>query len=135
MDRLFLINGTDDRLATDFYVAGAAPLLGPIAARLVGLVRTSAPEAQEIMHDGHPTFCLEHSPFAYVAAFSGHVNLGFFNGSVLDDPDGLLQGQGKRMRHVKLRPDGAFDEAALRRLVELSCADKRLELGGEGSAP
>ncbi|MEO6340435.1 MAG: DUF1801 domain-containing protein [Caulobacteraceae bacterium] len=135
MERLFLIDGPDDPVAINFYVAGCAPALVPIAAKLVALVRDSAPGGEELMHDGHATFCLERSPFVYVAAFTSHVNLGFFNGAGLDDPGALLQGQGKRMRHVKVRPEGAFDEAALRRLVARSYAAKRLELGGNGSAP
>ena len=135
MDRIFRINGSDDPLATDFYVAGCAPSLAPIASKLVALVRAATPDAREIMHDGHATFCLADAPFAYVAAFTSHVNLGFFDGVALADPAALLQGQGKRMRHVKLRSDGPFDEAALRRLVEQAHALKQRVLGGEGSAP
>ncbi|MEI9965905.1 MAG: DUF1801 domain-containing protein [Caulobacteraceae bacterium] len=53
------------------------------------------------MHDGHPTACVGDAAFAYVDAFRAHVNVGFFHGAALDDPAGLLEGTGKRMRHVK----------------------------------
>jgi hypothetical protein len=44
--------------------------------------------------------------------FTAHVNVGFFRGAELSDPNGLLQGTGKFMRHVKLRP-GAPSLSAL----------------------
>jgi hypothetical protein len=47
----------------------------------------------------------------------------------LDDPAGLLEGGGKRMRHVKLRPDVPVDEMALQQLIEDACADLRRKLG------
>jgi len=51
------------------------------------------------------------------------VNVGFFQGAGLKDPGGLLQGTGKFMRHVKLRPGTATDAASLRKLVEAAYAD------------
>jgi uncharacterized protein YbjT (DUF2867 family) len=57
----------------------------------------------------------------YANAFKAHVDVGFFRGAELADPDGLLEGTGKFMRHVKLRPgqpveDAAFEEAHPRRI-------------------
>jgi hypothetical protein len=63
--------------------------------------------------------------FGYVNAFTAHVNVGFFRGAEIADPDGLLEGTGKFMRHVKLRPDREVDEAALERLIETAYADMR----------
>jgi hypothetical protein len=51
------------------------------------------------------------------------LNVGFFHGAALADPTHLLQGTGKRMRHVKLRAGMDADEAALRRLIEAAYAD------------
>jgi hypothetical protein len=51
------------------------------------------------------------------------VNVGFFQGAGLPDPARLLQGAGKRMRHVKLRPGAAIDAASLTRLIEAAYAD------------
>jgi hypothetical protein len=56
------------------------------------------------------------------------VNVGFFVGASLDDPAGLLQGTGKRMRHVKLRWAQAVNEAALGALIEAAYRDMRLRL-------
>ena len=56
------------------------------------------------MHDGCPVACFGDAPFGYVNIFTSHVNVGFFQGASLPDPGRLLQGSGKFMRHVKLRP-------------------------------
>jgi len=66
--------------------------------------------------------------FGYVNVFTAHVNVGFFQGTELADPDGLLAGTGKFMRHVKLRPDVRIDEDALTRLIETAYADTRTRL-------
>ena len=57
--------------------------------------------------------------------FKGHVNVGFFNGTALDDPTRLLEGSGKRMRHVKLRPGVDSNAAALRALIDAAYLDGR----------
>ena len=51
------------------------------------------------------------------------VNVGFFHGAALPDPARLLQGIGKFMRHVKLRPGTDTDAAALSRLIDAAYAD------------
>jgi len=80
---------------------------------------------RELLHDGHPTACIADAAFAYVNAFTAHVNVGFFRGAELEDPMGLLEGNGKYMRHVKLRPDSDIDAAALVRLIESAYADMK----------
>jgi hypothetical protein len=81
------------------------------------------------MHDGYPTACVSDAPFGYVGAFKSHVNVGFFYGALLEDPAGLLEGTGKRMRHVKLRPGREVDAAALGNLIDAAYADIRVRLG------
>lgn len=85
----------------------------------------------ELLHDGHPTACLTDTAFAYVNAFSSHVNVGFFRGAELADPADLLQGAGKYMRHVKLSPGCDVDAEALTRLIKAAYADmaRRLKFG------
>jgi len=75
------------------------------------------------MHDGCPVACFGDAPFAYVNVFTAHVNVGFFHGASLRDPARLLQGAGKSMRHVKLRPRSAASTAALHKLIEAAYAD------------
>jgi hypothetical protein len=74
-------------------------------------------DVRELVHDGFPTACVADAPFAYVAVFKNHVNVGFFHGASLPDPARLLEGTGKYMRHVKIKPNVDVDEPALQALV------------------
>ncbi len=85
-------------------------------------------DVRELLHDGHPTACVGDAAFGYVNAFSAHVNVGFFHGAMLDDPAGLLEGSGKRMRRVKLRWGRVVDEAALRELIVAAYRDIRVRI-------
>ena len=85
-------------------------------------------DVRETLHDGMPTACVGDAAFAYVNAFSVHASVGFFHGSALPDPAGLLEGSGKRMRHVKLRPGVEVDEDALADLITAACEDIRRRL-------
>jgi len=97
--------------------------LGVIANYWFNVLRACGDDVREILHDGHPTACVTEAAFAYVNAFTSHVNVGFFHGVELTDPNGLLEGTGKFMRHVKLRPDGAVDDQALKHLIHTAYAD------------
>ena len=75
------------------------------------------------MHDGYPTVCVQDAPFAYVGSFKAHVNVGFFHGASLPDPENLLEGGGKYMRHVKLKPSPAVHAPALKALISAAYQD------------
>ena len=92
------------------------------------LMRGCGADVRETLNDGHPNACVGDAPFAYVAAFKAHVNVGFFYGMALDDPDGLLVGSGKRMRHVKLRWGAPVNDAALKALIAAAYQDIRKRL-------
>ena len=83
---------------------------------------------RELMHDGCPTACVGDAAFGYVNAYRDHVNVGFFFGALLEDPARLLEGTGKRGRHVKLRPGCEVDDKALAQLVETAYIDIRARL-------
>lgn len=89
------------------------------------LMRNCGDDVREVLHDGHPTACVADAAFAYVNAFQSHVNVGFFRGAELPDPNGLLEGTGKFMRHVKLRPEREIDAAALGRLIDAAYGDMK----------
>jgi hypothetical protein len=91
-------------------------------------MRACGSDVRELMHDGCPTACVGDAAFGYVNAFTVHVNVGFFFGALLDDPARLLEGTGKRGRHVKLRPGRDVDSEALARLVATAHADIRARL-------
>ncbi len=105
--------------AVDAFVESQGPLQQTIA-RLVGMVRAAVPAHDEVVVHGGPQFCIRGEPFCYVVGYARHVNLGFCEGTSLDDPDGLLKGRGKQMRHVKLSPSRDFPGEKLARLVSQS---------------
>lgn len=81
-------------------------------------LRRCGRDVREVLHDGHPTACAGDAAFAEVNVFTAHTNLGFFRGADLPDPRGLLEGTGRWMRHVKLRPGTPVDAAAVQALVD-----------------
>jgi hypothetical protein len=109
--------------AIDAWIEGHAGELRAIAHRWFELMRGCGDEVRELLHDGCPVACLGDVPFGYVNVFTSHVNVGFFQGAALPDPARLLQGAGKRMRHVTLKPGMAINVEALGRLIELAYAD------------
>lgn len=88
-------------------------------------LRGLGPDVRELLHDGHPTACVEDAAFAHVDAFSAHGAIGFYQGADLPDPARLLEGGGKRMRHVKLRWGQPINEDALQALLAAAYADMR----------
>ncbi len=91
-----------------------------------GRMRACGADVRESLHDGHPTACVGDAAFGYVNAFTQHVNVGFFHGADLEDPARLLEGAGKRMRHVKLRWGEVVNDAALKALIAAAYRDMRL---------
>lgn len=129
--RLFRLPGALRRdPAVDAWLEGNSGELGNLVRDWFEVFRQRGQDIREVLHDGHPTACVGDAAFGYVNAFTSHVNVGFFHGSELPDPDRLLVGSGKFMRHVKLRPGMPVDRMALARLIENACADvrKRLEV-------
>src|ERR1700751_6045855 len=123
-DTFLRFNGAVERdPAIDAWMKNHTGELGAIAWLWFRVMRKCGDEVRELLHDGAPTACLGDAPFGYVNVFTSHVNVGFFHGAALRDPARLLQGNGKFMRHVKLRPGTATNEAALNRLIEDAYSD------------
>ena len=97
--------------------------LRPIARTWFAFMRGRGVDVRELMHDGFATVCVQDAPFAYVGVFRAHVNVGFFHGAELPDPAGLLEGDGKYMRHVKIRPGVALDTSSLESLITAAYRD------------
>jgi hypothetical protein len=117
--------------AIDIWLTERPAELRSIAQKWFARMRQCGDDVRELLHDGCPVACVKDAPFAYVNAFKDHVNVGFFHGAELEDPAGLLEGSGKRMRHVKLKPGAAMNSAALGRLIDEAYSDikARLEAG------
>ena len=117
--------------AIDAWMKEQTGELGSIAQKWFHLMRATGDDVRELMHDGCPVACVEDAPFGYVNAFTAHVNVGFFHGATLPDPAGLLEGSGKYMRHVKLKPGVVRDAAGLGRLIDEAYSDIKARLSTE----
>ncbi len=121
---LLRFNGTVQRdPAIDAWMQQHRGALGTIAHQWFEVMRQCGDEVRETLHDGCPTACLGDAPFGYVNIFKSHVNVGFFHGAALSDPARLLQGAGRFMRHVKLKPETPTDAMSLTRLIATAWAD------------
>lgn len=130
--KILRFNGTVERdPAIDAWMKEHPGELGAIAHHWFDVMRKCGDEVREVLHDGNPVACLGDAPFGYVNAFTSHVNVGFFHGASLPDPARLLQGAGRSMRHVKLRPREPVNAAALSKLIESAYSDikSRVENG------
>ena len=117
--RVFRLPGAVKRDPTvEAWMRKHSDALGAIAQHWFEVMRGCGDDVRELMHDGAPTACVGDAAFAYVNAYKDHVNVGFFPGAEMSDPAHLLEGSGKFMRHVKLRPGQDINDAALRKLVE-----------------
>ena len=114
--------------AIDGWLGAQRDDLRPLVETWFARMRQCGGDVRELMHDGCPTACVGDAAFGYVNAFRDHVNVGFFFGALLNDPARLLEGTGKRGRHVKLRPGRAVDAAALAQLVDAAYVDIRARL-------
>lgn len=132
MSELFRFQSAVERdPAVEGWMDGKAGELKAIARRWFGVMRGCGDDVRELLHDGHPTACVGDAAFAYVNAFTAHVNVGFFRGAELADPKGLLEGTGKVMRHVKLSPGRDVDSAALTKLIETAYDDMKRRIARE----
>lgn len=130
MDSLFRLSGGKRRdAAIDAWLRAQIPELGEIARHWFEKFRASGDDdVRELMHDGCPTACVEDAALGYVNVFRAHVNVGFYHGAELTDPNGLMEGRGGQMRHVKLRPGPNANEAALEELIRAAYVHLRLSL-------
>ncbi|MEA2025179.1 MAG: DUF1801 domain-containing protein [Chloroflexota bacterium] len=122
--------GTFDEL-----MAQSEPAMRPIATRLRQVVLEVHPQAVEVARLGDRAATYGLGPkkmseaYCYVLPHTNWVNLGFFAGAELPDPDGLLEGTGAKLRHVKVRSLGDAEAPALRVLIEAALSERKTALG------
>jgi hypothetical protein len=132
MHQILRFSGAVERdAAIDSWLNSKPDELCSIAREWFAEMRECGDDVRELMHDGCPVACVNDAAFGYVNTFRSHVNVGFFNGVALRDPSGLLEGTGKRMRHVKLKPGFYIDSSSLTALIHDAYLDMkvRVQLG------
>ncbi len=117
--------------AVEAWLMQQPPGLGALARGWFLRMRRCGSDVRELMHDGYPTACVGDAAFGYVGVFRAHANVGFFYGAALDDPRCLLEGTGKRMRHVKVKLGVDLDAGALDALIATAYADVKQRLAAE----
>ena len=119
--------------AIDAWMRAHPTEFGAIAERWFEVMRACGDDVRELLHDGAPTACVGDAAFGYVNAFRAHASVAFFRGAELDDPQRLLEGTGKSMRHVKLAPGRDVDANALRKLIRTAYADMKRRVAAEAA--
>jgi hypothetical protein len=97
-----------------------------VADRAEKLVREAGPALKVETHWGMPWY-VGKDMVCLVGAFTKHVGIQFWRGSILPDPDHLLEGTGKNLRHVKLRTLEEASTPQLARLIRAAIALDRKE--------
>lgn len=113
----------------------AADDMRPIAQRLRELILNVDPDSVEVVRLGDRAATYGVGPkkmsegYAYIMPHKNWVNLGFYQGAVLPDPEQLLEGTGARLRHVKIRSIAAVGQPAVRNLLVEALAERKRALG------
>lgn len=106
----------------DLYLADRPAKHQRLIRALRRFVRRVAPELQESVKWGNGCWLAGKTPVAYVYAAEDYVQFGFVRGSALPDPEGLLEGQGQHVRHVKVHRLTDIAERAFAALLRAACA-------------
>lgn len=116
-------------------LSGSSDLVTGIVERLRVLIIELYPDVVEVPwpkqkiigYGVGPKKMSEH--YCYIGAFKRHVNLGFYYGAILPDPQGLLEGTGKNLRHIKVNTLEAVDQPAVRDMLRAAHKERKEALG------
>ena len=127
--------GTFDEL-----LLGVERDLAAIARRMRAIIRTVDVSTVETVRLGDNAATYGVGPkkmtdgYAYIMPMRGYINLGFYQGAMLADPDRLLEGTGKGLRHVKVRSLAEANRLPVRALVASAVTRRRSGAAGPSRA-
>jgi hypothetical protein len=101
----------------DLYLADQPALHQRLISALRRFVARTAPRLQESVKWGNGCWLAGNDPVSYVYAAEDYVQFGFFRGAALDDPKGLLCGDGQYVRHIKVKKPADIDARAFGALL------------------
>jgi len=112
------------------FLAAFDPAITPLFIAVRERVLLTAPQANELIYDAYNAVSAAYSfsdhlkeGFCHVAAYARHVNLGFNRGAALDDPTGLLRGNGTSIRHVRMQTATDLEQPGLQALLRAAVAE------------
>jgi hypothetical protein len=108
----------------DEYLADQSPKNQATIRALRKFVKRTAPELSEAVKWGNGCWLGKKGPVAYVYSDTGFVQFGFFRGAALIDAQGLLEGKGQYVRHIKVRSPSGIDEQAFAALLRQAAGSK-----------
>jgi hypothetical protein len=128
----------DGAAQLDVFLARFDPDVVSMARATLRRVRELAPGAIALVYDAYNALSVPFSSseqlrdaFVAVVVYPRHVNLAFNRGAELDDPERLLQGEGKLIRHIRATP-GVLANEEVARLVRVASENAGLELRTNG---
>lgn len=108
-------------LTVDDYIASQGAWHAESLTALRALVARVASEATWSIKWGQPVFA-SGGPLGFIRSAAAHVTIGFWRGAEFSDPEGLLEGEGEKMKHYKLKKGAAIPTAALEGFVREALA-------------
>jgi hypothetical protein len=108
----------------DEYLDGQSPKNRAIIRALRQFVKRVEPGLSEAVKWGNGCWVGKTGPVAYVYSDTGYVQFGFFHGSSLKDPKGLLEGKGQYVRHTKVRQPSDIDTRAFAALLRQAAGSR-----------
>jgi hypothetical protein len=107
------------------YLAAYDPHVSNLTLALRDVVLEEAPDAIESIVKGYALaigFSFTGKPlkdgFCHIVTYSSYVNLGFNRGAQLPDPNKVLAGKGKSIRHIAIRNQSELDRPFIRRYLQ-----------------
>jgi hypothetical protein len=108
-----------NRCSPEELLVGLSPQVRQLAEQLRELIREVVPDVEETGYPGWKLIGYRHGRyFGFIAPKADHIQLGFEHGATLPDPAGLLEGAGKQVRYVALRPEKALQIEPLKELIQ-----------------
>jgi len=118
----------------------STPEMQALARSLRALILAVVPDAVELLSTrdrtavyGRDPLLRDRDQLVYIALPKGWVRLGFYYGGELPDPEGLLEGAGKRLRHIKVRSEAELQRPGVRELVRLALLRGRASSGRDST--
>ena len=123
LDLLGMVKPPDRLLLS--YLASYDPQVSRLALAVREVLLEEAPEAIESVSKGYAVaigFSFTGKPlkdgFCHIVTYSSYVNLGFNRGALLPDPNRVLAGSGKLIRHITIRDQNDLDRPYVRRYIQ-----------------